>query len=68
MLIYYLIANLAAFTQTGHDRRYPRTVQVAGMIGCAGLAVTLPVAGIVAGLAIFAVGVVVRLVRLRTRA
>jgi APA family basic amino acid/polyamine antiporter len=68
VLIYYLIANLAAFTQTGHDRRYPRTVQVAGMIGCAGLAVTLPVAGIVAGLAIFAVGVVVRLVRLRTRA
>lgn len=68
VLIYYLIANLAAFTQAGHDRRYPRTVQVAGMIGCAGLAVTLPVAGIVAGLAIFAVGVVVRLVRLRTRA
>jgi basic amino acid/polyamine antiporter, APA family len=68
VLIYYLIANLAAFTQTGHDRRYPRTVQVAGMIGCAGLAVTLPVAGIVAGLAIFAIGVVVRLVRLRTRA
>jgi basic amino acid/polyamine antiporter, APA family len=68
VLIYYLIANLAAFTQIGHDRRYPRTVQVAGMIGCAGLVVTLPVAGIVAGLAIFAVGVVVRFVRLRTRA
>ena len=28
VLIYYLIANLAAFTQPGADRRYPRPVQI----------------------------------------
>ena len=68
VLSYYLIANLAAFTQAAGDRRYPRPVQILGVIGCAGLVATLPTAGIVAGLAIFAVGVVLRLVRLRTRA
>jgi basic amino acid/polyamine antiporter, APA family len=68
VLIYYLIANLAAFTQPGDDRRYPRPVQILGVIGCVGLVATLPITGIVAGLAIFAVGVVLRLVRLRTRA
>ena len=68
VLIYYLIANLAAFTQPGDDRRYPRPVQILGVIGCAGLVATLPITGIVTGLAIFAVGVVLRLVRLRTRA
>ena len=68
VLIYYLIANLAAFTQAGDDRRYPRPVQVLGVIGCAGLVATLPIAGIAAGVTIFAVGVVLRLVRLRTRA
>ena len=68
VLIYYLIANLAAFTQAGDDRRYPRPVQVLGVIGCAGLVATLPIAGIAAGVTIFAVGVVLRLVRLRTHA
>ena len=67
VLIYYLIANLAAFTQAGDDRRYPRPVQVLGALGCAGLVATLPIAGIAAGLTIFAVGIVLRLIRLRTR-
>ncbi|WHF23692.1 hypothetical protein QJS66_05220 [Kocuria rhizophila] len=31
MLLYYLVANLSAFTQTGEHRRYPRAVSVLGL-------------------------------------
>jgi len=64
VLVYYLIANLSAWTQTGGDRRYPRALQAVGALGCAVLVVTLPVAAVVAGLAVFAVGVAYRLLRL----
>ena len=64
VLVYYLIANLSAWTQTGGDRRYPRALQAVGALGCAVLVATLPVAAVVAGLAVFAVGVAYRLLRL----
>jgi basic amino acid/polyamine antiporter, APA family len=65
VLIYYLIANLAAVTQDAAHRRSPRALQVLGILGCAVLVVTLPVTSVVAGLAVYVIGVVYRLVRLR---
>lgn len=65
VLIYYLIANLSAITQPAADRRYPRAVQLLGALGCAVLVVTLPTTTVLTGLAVFAVGLGYRLVRLR---
>src|SRR5215218_10571519 len=42
VLLYYLIANVAAYTQSGKRRRFPRMLQVVGMAGCGILALTLP--------------------------
>ena len=65
VLLYYAIANLAAFTQPPEQRRYPKGLQVLGLVGCVGLVVTLPVAGVIAGVVIVVIGVLLRLVRLR---
>ncbi|GAA1877406.1 APC family permease [Williamsia serinedens] len=62
VLLYYLVANLAAATQTGSHRRYPMAVHVVGAIGCVALAVSLPVASVVAGIVVAAVGGLYRLV------
>ncbi|KAA9105661.1 amino acid permease [Microbacterium rhizomatis] len=69
VLLYYLVANLAAFRQGGEVRRYPRVLQVAGAIGCLVLAFSLPWQSAVAGVAVVLVGIVVRAARLHfTRA
>lgn len=65
VLVYYLIANVSAFTQSAHWRRFPRVLQVAGAVGCATLAVTLPVTSVVAGVAVFALGIGYRASRVR---
>ncbi|NUT21557.1 MAG: APC family permease [Hamadaea sp.] len=65
VLVYYLIANLAAWTQTGGDRRYPRALQALGAAGCVALVATLPWPAVVGGLAVFAVGLLYRALRLR---
>ncbi|WP_369055978.1 APC family permease [Kineococcus terrestris] len=67
VLLYYLVANLAAWTQTGQHRRWPRPVQALGAAGCVVLVVTLPPASVLAGVAVFAVGVAYRLVLVRRR-
>jgi basic amino acid/polyamine antiporter, APA family len=64
VLLYYAIANLAAFTQPREQRRYPKGLQVLGLVGCVGLVATLPVWGVVAGVIVIVVGIAVRLVRL----
>jgi APA family basic amino acid/polyamine antiporter len=56
VLIYYAIANAAAFTQTGAQRRWPRFLNVAGLLGCLLLVVTLPIQAVLAGVGMFAVG------------
>ena len=56
MLIYYLVANLAAFTQPRGQRRFPRPLQVLGAVGCLILVATLPISAIAVGLGVFAVG------------
>ena len=65
VLLYYLVANAAAFTQDEQHRRYPRALQVAGVAGCAVLAATVPFASLLAGFVVVAVGVVYRLARTR---
>ena len=66
VLLYYLIANASAITQDPAHRRYPKWLQVVGVVGCAVLVVTLPWQAVVGGVAVFAVGIVYRLARLRT--
>jgi APA family basic amino acid/polyamine antiporter len=67
VLLYYLIANVAAFRQGSEHRRYPRAMQVVGAIGCGLLAASLPWQSIVGGVLVLAVGLAVRAVRLRVR-
>ena len=61
VLLYYLVANIAAYTQTADDRRYPRAAQVLGVVGCCVLIFTLPATSIVAGVAVLVVGAAYRL-------
>jgi APA family basic amino acid/polyamine antiporter len=64
VLLYYLVANLAAWTQTAGDRRYPRAWQATGALGCLVLIATLPLASILGGLAVCLLGVLYRRHRL----
>jgi APA family basic amino acid/polyamine antiporter len=66
VLLYYVVANLAAFTQTRLDRRYPRTLQVVGVSGCLVLVATLPPVSIVVGLGVLVAGVAYRLLAPRS--
>ncbi|WP_091034323.1 APC family permease [Microbacterium oxydans] len=65
VLLYYFIANAAAFRQVGSARRYPRALQVVGALGCLLLVATLPVLGSAIGAAILLIGVGYRMLRLR---
>ncbi len=65
VLLYYLVANAAAYRQGAAARRFPRWLQVLGGVGCVVLVATLPWLSVAAGLAVFAVGIALRVVRLR---
>lgn len=67
VLLYYLVANIAAFRQRGAARRFPRALQVVGAVGCVALVVTLPWPSTPVGLGVLAVGVGYRMLRLRRR-
>jgi APA family basic amino acid/polyamine antiporter len=60
VLLYYLVANLAAFTQTPDHRRFPRTLQVLGATGCVTLVATLPMSSMFGALVVIAIGVLYR--------
>lgn len=68
VLLYYLVANLAAFTQDPNHRRFPKTLQVLGAGGCTVLVATLPASSVIAGVGVFAVGVGYRLLSRRAAA
>jgi APA family basic amino acid/polyamine antiporter len=69
VLIYYAIANTAAYTQPPAQRRWPRALNVLGVAGCLALVATLPWQSVVAGVGMFAVGLAGRAaVRARSRA
>jgi basic amino acid/polyamine antiporter, APA family len=65
VLLYYAVANAAAFTQRGARRRSPRALNVAGGIACVVLVASLPRSSIVAGVLVLAVGVAGRVVVIR---
>jgi APA family basic amino acid/polyamine antiporter len=67
VLIYYLIANISAFTQSPQQHRYPRALQLLGAAGCLALVATLPVSAVVGGLVVFVAGLAYRGLRLATR-
>jgi APA family basic amino acid/polyamine antiporter len=63
VLVYYTVANAAAWTLGPTERRRPRWLAGAGVAGCLVLAASLPAASVVAGAAVLAAGVVVWVVR-----
>jgi APA family basic amino acid/polyamine antiporter len=67
VLLYYLIANLSAARQQAEQRRWPRALNIVGAAGCVTLVATLPLPSVIAGLAMFAVGLLGRLFVLRGR-
>ena len=62
VLTYYAITNAAALTLTTDQRRWPRAYAAVGLVGCAVLIVTLPLAAVITGSIVLAVGVAVRAV------
>ena len=58
VLTYYGLANASAWTLRGNERRWPRWIAIAGVAGCALLALSLPLASVLAGAAMLAVGLV----------
>ncbi|MFL0566125.1 APC family permease [Microbacterium sp. 179-I 1D1 NHS] len=65
VLLYYLVANIAAFRQTGDARRYPRILQIVGAAGCVALVVTLPWPAVPVGVGVLLAGLGYRMLRLR---
>jgi basic amino acid/polyamine antiporter, APA family len=65
VLLYYLIANAAAYTQSPERRRFPRALQIIGVAGCGILVLTLPASAVIGGTLVFAIGIVFRAVRRR---
>jgi APA family basic amino acid/polyamine antiporter len=62
VLTYYAIANAAAYTQPAERRRWPRALNVIGLVACATLVVALPLSAVAAGLVVLAVGLAGRLI------
>jgi APA family basic amino acid/polyamine antiporter len=67
VLIYYAIANAAAFTQPGEQRRWPRWLNLLGVAGCLTLVATLPWQSVLAGVVMFALGLAGRATILAAR-
>lgn len=57
VLLYYLVANLAALRQAGDDRRFPRVLQVTGAALCVLLVATVGPASLIVGAAMVCAGI-----------
>jgi APA family basic amino acid/polyamine antiporter len=68
VLIYYGIANAAAYSQPAWARRWPRWLNLVGATGCLVLIVALPIRSVIAGLVMFIVGLTGRWLLRRRRA
>jgi APA family basic amino acid/polyamine antiporter len=66
VLTYYAVANAAARTQTDEHRRWPRAVNVVGLVACIVLVASLPLSSVLAGVAMLVVGLAGRAVLRRT--
>ncbi|MHA7190684.1 APC family permease [Arthrobacter sp. MDT2-16] len=67
VLVYYAVANIAAFTLTDRQWYAPRWLNLVGAAACLLLAFTLPGMSVLTMLAVLAVGLVARAVVLRRR-
>jgi APA family basic amino acid/polyamine antiporter len=56
VLLYYAVANAAAWTLTPSEGRPPRAVPALGMVGCLALAFTLPLHSVLPGACVVLVG------------
>ncbi len=65
VLLYYAIANASAYTQPATRRRWPRVLNVVGLVGCVVLVATLPWSAMAAGVGVLASGVFAREIALR---
>ncbi|MFI6323455.1 APC family permease [Nonomuraea sp. NPDC050556] len=65
VLVYYAVANASAFTLTPDEGAPPKAIPVLGLALCALLAATLPWPSVAAGLAVFAVGTLLWLLKRR---
>ena len=63
-LLYYTVANTSALRLKKEQRRFPRLLSLAGLIGCLGLAFSLAAPEIAVGLGILAAGLGYRALRL----
>jgi APA family basic amino acid/polyamine antiporter len=63
VLVYYAVANAAAWTLRPAERRWPRWLAGAGLAGCLLLAASLPVSSVLAGAAVLGIGAAVWVVR-----
>jgi len=66
VLVYYAVANAAAFSLRVDERRWPRWMSVAGFVGCVVVATSLPLASVIGGVVLFAVGGAYYVVALRS--
>lgn len=60
VLTYYAITNLAAFRQPPEQRRWPRALNIAGLVACTTLALALPIGSVLAGTAVLLAGIASR--------
>jgi basic amino acid/polyamine antiporter, APA family len=65
VLLYYFVANAAAFTQTREQRRYPKALQLVGGTGCLILVATVPPQAIGVGIGVLLVGILYRVLHTR---
>jgi basic amino acid/polyamine antiporter, APA family len=65
VLVYYAIANASAWTLSPDERRWPRMISAAGLVGCVVVALSLPSQSVFGGLALLTVGLIVWLLRQR---
>lgn len=59
VLVYYAVANAAAWTLAPEERRWPRALAVLGLLGCLAVAVALPAASVVGGALLLTAGALV---------
>ncbi|MFN8068216.1 MAG: APC family permease [Mycolicibacterium insubricum] len=67
VLVYYGIANASAWTLTPAEGRPVRVIPIVGALGCAALAVTLPLSSVATGGSVLVAGGLVYAVRSRFR-
>ncbi len=63
-LLYYTVTNLSTIRLSKEQRTFPRFLAFAGLVGCVGLAFSLALQNILAGLAILAIGLIYRLAKI----